>query len=252
MTPMASLAMYDWPQIRGATDRFWHAIRDRLGDGPNKLLRGDALWNDVWAHWLDPDLVLSQTCGYPYRARLHGHVTLVGTPDFGLPDCPPGFYNSVFVARTDDARSNLADFETARFAFNEPLSQSGWAAPQNHAATKGLMFTNTVQTGAHAASALAVVENRADFAALDAQSWRLIQRFDAFAGALRVIDHTKPTPGLPLICAKTRNAEVTFDAVKGAIKDLSQADRTALGLCGIVRTPAEAYLAVPNPPPPAG
>ena len=27
-----------------------------------------------------PDLVLAQTCGFPYRAKLHHHVTLTGTP----------------------------------------------------------------------------------------------------------------------------------------------------------------------------
>lgn len=248
MTFSASLPMYDWPQIRSATDRFWHAIRDRLGEGPCGLLRGDALWHDVWGHWLDPDLVLSQTCGYPYRTRLHGHVGLVGTPDYGLPGCAPGYYNSVFVTRVDEPRSGLADFATRRFAYNESLSQSGWAAPQTHAASKGMIFTNIIETGAHAASARAVADGTADIAALDAQSWRLMKAFDDFACKLKVIDQTEPTPGLPLITALRRDTKVIFDAVADAIESLSITDRSELGLKGVVRIPAEDYLAVPSPP----
>lgn len=250
MTLTASLPMYDRPEIRGATDRFWLAIREIIGEGPNGLLRGDPLWKDIWAHWRDPGLILSQTCGYPYRARLHGHVGLVGTPDFGLPGCPPGYYYSVFVVRADDPRDDLADFAQARFAYNEPLSQSGWAAPQNHTASQGFTFVNTLETGGHGASALAVAEDRADCAALDVHSWNLMQRFDAFAAKLRVIGRTDPTPGLPLITALGLDTDKIFDAVGKAIETLASQDRKDLGISGLSRIPAQAYLKVPNPAPP--
>ena len=67
--------------------------------------------DDLWSQWTSPDLVFSQTCGFPYRARLHGSVTLIGTPDFGVEDCPPGYYRSVLVARADDPRDTVAEFD---------------------------------------------------------------------------------------------------------------------------------------------
>lgn len=244
---LASLPMYDRPETAAANDRFWQAIRNRLGHGPDTLTRTGELWD----HWLSPDLLLSQTCGYPYRAKLHGQVTLIGTPDYGLPGCPPGHYCSVFVARANDHRTTPADFAEAPFAYNEPLSQSGWAAPQNHAASQGFTFTNTIQTGGHALSARAVAEGRADIAALDALTWALIQRHDPFATTLREIARTEPTPVLPYITALTRDPGPLFDAISAAIADLSPDDRDTLSLRGLVRLPADAYLAIPNPPPPA-
>ena len=95
---IAALPMYDLPPMQAANDRYWSGIRDRLrGMGvaaPQTLARG---MDDLWGVWQDPGLVLAQTCGYPFRARLHGHVTLIGTPDFAVSGCAPGYYCSVFV-----------------------------------------------------------------------------------------------------------------------------------------------------------
>ena len=243
---LASLPMYDRPEVQDANDRFWQAIRTRLGHGPQALARG----GDPWAQWEDPELLLSQTCGYPYRARLHGKVTLVGTPDYGLQDCPPGHYNSVIVARADDSRDTPVEFAQARFAFNEPLSQSGWAAPQNFARAHGFAFGDPQQTGGHYFSARAVAEGRADVAGLDALSWVMMQRYDDFTAALKVIARTPPTPALPYITAKKHAPGPVSDAIAAAITDLSEGDRATLSLRGIVAIPARDYLAVPNPPPP--
>jgi ABC-type phosphate/phosphonate transport system substrate-binding protein len=242
--------MYDRAETAGANDRFWALVAAGLHarglDAPDALTRGDAAY---WAAWRDPSLVLSQTCGFPYRAKLHDQVALVATPDYGIEDCPAGYYASVFVARADDART-LPEFRTARFAFNEGLSQSGWAAPQNHAATMGFQFPPGLETGAHRLSALAVAEGRADLAAIDALTWRMLQRWEPMAAKLREVARTAPTPGLPFIAAKGADTEAVFQALVTAVDRLSPEDRDALSLRGIVRIAAERYLAVPIPPSP--
>ncbi|WP_294607620.1 phosphate/phosphite/phosphonate ABC transporter substrate-binding protein [uncultured Roseovarius sp.] len=243
---IASLPMYDRPETAEANDRLWQGVRAELGYGPDHLIRGAAPWD----HWQSPDLLLSQTCGYPYRARLHGSVTLVGTPVLELPDCPPGHYYSVFVVRRDDPRTTPDGFADARLAYNEALSQSGWAAPQTYAMTHGFSFSNPVQTGAHRASARAVAENRADIAALDALSWQMMQRHDPFAAELRELARTKATPALPYITAPGRDPAPIFAALGAAIAGLSLTDRATLGLRGLTTIAAEAYLAQPNPAPP--
>ncbi|MEM7073480.1 MAG: PhnD/SsuA/transferrin family substrate-binding protein [Pseudomonadota bacterium] len=248
MTGLASLPMYDRPELRDAYDRFWHLVRRDLDDAPDHLTSVDDAGGTLWDLWRHPELVLSQTCGLPYRHSLHRHVTLVGTPDYGLEGCAPGYYRSVIVARQDDPRDAFSAFDGACLALNDPLSQSGWAAPAAHAQDAGIGFGGFVETGAHAGSARAVAEGRADLAALDAHSWRLMCRFDDWTQALRVIDTTAPTPGLPFVTANAQASAMLSEAIAKAIEDLQPEDRDALCLKGILCLPAARYLAQPLPP----
>jgi ABC-type phosphate/phosphonate transport system substrate-binding protein len=245
---IAALPMYDPPALQGANDRLWAGIRNGLRArgiaAPEVLTRGA---DDLWPIWTAPDLVLAQTCGFPFRARLQGCVTLIGTPDYGVEGCAPGYYRSVMVARADDPRRTLADFDGAVLAWNDALSQSGWAAPMNMAAAMGLRWRPGPRTGAHRASAQAVAAGHADIAALDAVTHRILQGIEPALSALRVVEMTPPTPGLPLIAAPGADAAATFDAVAGAIEALSAADRDVLHLRGIVRIAEADYLAVPTP-----
>lgn len=244
---IANLMMYMRPELAKAHERYWQLIRNELArsgiDAPQELSQ-DADEFDVWTA---PDLVLSQTCGMPYRLWLHDRVSLVGTPDFGLKDCPPGYYRSAIVVRADDPRDHIDAFRTARFAYNQTFSQSGYAAPYNHLKPHGFWFENRHQTHGHLFSARAVAEGEADIAALDAVSWRLIERYERFGKKLRILDWTTPTPGLPYIAGKKTNAAATFDAVATAIAALDAEDAASLGLRGLIRIPKDAYLAISNP-----
>lgn len=251
--PIAALPMYDLPAVRAATDRFWALIRDGLRSrgiaAPEALARGAA---DLWEVWTHPRLVLGQTCGLPFRARLAGRVTLVATPDYGVEGCPPGHYCSLLVVRADDPRGELGAFAGATVAVNDALSQSGWAALAEHAAAAGVAFGAVLRTGAHRASAEAVAGGRADLAALDAVTHALLARAEpALVARLRVLGRTRPTPGLPFIAAAGADRAATLAALRDALAALAPADRAALRLEGIVEIPAEAYLALaPAPPPP--
>nr|WP_254899200.1 PhnD/SsuA/transferrin family substrate-binding protein [Thalassococcus arenae] len=235
--------MYDFPELRAETDALWQAIRRDLGDAPDALDREI----DPWEAWQSPGLLLSQTCSLPFRKHLVGRVTLVASPDHALPGCAPGYYRSVLVARRDDARG-LSDLLAARIAANGTDSQSGYAALMSHATGLGLHPSVALITGSHRASARAVAEGRADLAALDAQSWRLIARHDAAATALRVADETAPSPALPYITARGRDPERLRAALSAAIAALPQSSRDALGLQGVVALPERAYTALPLPP----
>lgn len=249
---IAALGMYDRAETAAANDRLWELIRDGLRArglaAPEALTRGASAY---MAGWTAPDLVLSQTCGLPFRAVLHDRVTLVGTPDYGVEGCAPGHYRSVLVARADDPRPTVAAFGGARLAYNDALSQSGWAAPLALAARLGLRFGPLVETGAHCASMLAVAEGRADIAALDAVTWSMLAQWEPAAGAVRVVGMTEPTPGLPLIAAPGADRAALFAAVEAAIAALAPQDRATLRLRGLVAIPAEDYLALPLPPTPA-
>lgn len=247
---IANLPMYDRPETAAANDRFWSGmarlLRARGIKAPEQLDRTAGLWET----WLSPGLLLSQTCGFPYRARLHGHVTIVATPVCDLPGVPPGYYHSTLVARRTDLRRSLAEFDGARFAYNDALSQSGWAAPLAEAASAGISFGRTVATGAHRASAQAVVEGAADLAAIDSLTWRMIRRWDDFAADLKEIGTTTPTPALPWITSRIQDASLIAVALSEALAGLSDEDRDCLGLLDAIRIDPADYLAVPTPPAP--
>ncbi|RED49715.1 phosphate/phosphite/phosphonate ABC transporter substrate-binding protein [Aestuariispira insulae] len=250
MQATASLPMYVRAETVDAHNAFWaifHGIfTDMGGECPSSLIMPD----DILLHWRSPDLFLSQTCGMPYRVMLHDHVTLVGTPDYGLSGCPSGHYQSVLVVRSDDDRKTLPDFKDARFAFNEPISQSGYSAAWFHTEAEGFHFTNLIQSGAHVKSARMVAAGNADIASLDAVTWQFIQEYDAFSDQLRVLDRTIPTPGLPLITAKGNDPEPIFQAFKTALTHAPADILTKTGIRDLVPIPKNSYLEIPTPPVP--
>lgn len=246
---IACLPMYERPENADAHDRFWTSIRTNPSLARHALPEALTRNADLWETWSATDLFLSQTCGLPYRTTLHDHVTLLGTADFGVSE-KPGFYNSILVANRTDPRRTLPDFAGALLAVNDPVSQSGWAAPQAHMEALGLpLFDRVLLTGAHRASALAVAEGRAEVAAIDAITWRQIVQWDAFAEGLKVIDETGPTPGLPYIAASGTNAPETAAAMHQAIAELSAEDRARLGgIKDLIAIHPNAYLTLPDAP----
>ena len=248
---IASLMMYQHSAIDGALARYWGALREALRN--EGIAAPVSLSNaaEEFSVWRAPDLVLSQTCGMPYRLWLHSEVNLIGTPDYGLEGCPPGHYDSAFVVRADDPRRQIEDFATSRFTYNQTFSQSGYAAPYAHTTARGFWFADRRQSHGHARSAMAVAEGRADIAAIDGVTWRILARHADFAANLRVLERTAPSPGLPYIAAQGADKVGTASAVRTAISQLSDADRTLIGLQGLIDIPAEHYLAIPNPHPDA-
>lgn len=245
---IASLMMYARPELQTAHASLWDCLRsslDRRGIASPPTLAQNAPEMDVWQ---DPTLVFSQTCGMPYRTRLHDTVQLVCTPDYGLEGCKGGYYNSAIVVRADDARLSLPDYESAILAYNSGDSQSGFAAIYHHTRAEGFWFNDRVQSGGHLNSARMVAEGKADIAALDAQTWRLIRRYEPMAEHLRVLEFTEPTPALPYITGPQHNPDVVFDAVTEALFNLPSEDAAALDLRGVVRIPHADYAAVPTPP----
>lgn len=242
---IASLGMYDRAETRQSNDALWAAIRDELGFGPEELDHT----SDLWDIWTSPDLLLAQTCGLPFRSKLNKLVKLVGTPDYALPGCPAGYYNSVFLTRKGD-ETTLEHYQNRTFAYNEALSQSGWAAAQTHAGKHRFQFENLHLSGSHQNSARAVASGRADIAALDAVTWRLLRKYNAFSANLQVIETTAPTPGLPLITGTRQDARKIQAAVRTAIKRFYPIYRRVLGIQGIIHIPAADYLAIPTPPGP--
>ena len=184
----------------------------------------------------------------PYRKFLCKRVALIGTPDYGLENCPPGHYRSAIVVRADETRQTLEAFDDAVFAYSDENSQSGYAAAYWHVKPRRPWFENRLLTGQHIGSARAVAEGRADLASIDAVSWRLMCHYEPWTSSLRVLDWTASSPGLPYISRIGIDGRAMFKGINLAIADLSHDDRSRLGIRQLVRIPEPDYLAIPNPP----
>lgn len=240
---IATLPMYDRPETAAANDTLWSHIARHLPGAPAKLDRTAS----PDAAWTDPALVLSQTCGLPFSTWVRDHATYVASPDFRLPDTPAGHYHSVIITRAGDDRP-IAELLNARPIANDAQSQSGYAALWRFALSQNAQLAPLVLSGAHAHSARAVAEDHADIAAIDANSWRFISRWDSWASRLTVVARTSATPAMPYICGPAQDPEQLRNVLQKAIAALSDTEKDTLGLYGITMLSPDAYLSVPPPP----
>lgn len=210
--------MYDVPYLRKETDQFWKLIRTYLLQigiiAPKELTRN----NDIMCQWSNPNLFLSQTCGYPYRKDLSSKVHLIGSADLGL-ECKKGYYYSCLVIKSGSVfDKNSWD----SLAYNDLHSQSGWVAPVIFASRRDISINKSIPTGSHWNSAEKVANGDATIAAIDVCSWKIIQRYAPFAGKLQVVGKTDSTPGLPYITAKRDLVKPLFEAINHAAKEMNQ------------------------------
>ena len=239
--PEASFPMYDFPEARESNDRFWDVLKvnlkDKGIDAPESLTRG----RGNMKLWSSPNLLVSQTCGYPYRKLLSDKVHLIGTPDLKIDNLVPGYYYSVLVVRKE---KEVIASSGEILAFNDQFSQSGWVAPKIYARNRNIEYAGYVETDGHWCSAQVVAKGKATLSAIDVFSWELIERFASFSDELKIIDTTEPTPGLPLITAYQHFVDEIYHSVVETIDDMPAADLEFLPFKGLVQLKPRAYIEV--------
>jgi ABC-type phosphate/phosphonate transport system substrate-binding protein len=233
MSSVAFLPMYAVRGTRQHADTLWNCLRDSIRKRGIEAPEHVANFTPRLEGWLHPDLILGQTCGLPYITRLCNSVELIGTPDYGVEGCPPGFYHSTLVVSAADNRQHLSEFLGCTLAINGMDSQSGYGAIMGASAPfarRGRFFERAIHTGSHEASMLLVAKGLADIAAIDSVTWRMSRQFDPNTSGLKPIGTTEPTPGLPFIAAAGKPEAKLFDAARTGIASLPEATRRAFGL----------------------
>lgn len=247
---LASLPMYDLPELTGATDAWWTGLATAfrqagIAEVPSALCRPD----DMVALWRDPTLLFSQTCGYPLTHELKSVVQPVATPAYGAPGCHGAGYASVVVVRDGDPARDIVQLRDRICAVNAQNSQSGYNALRRliaPLAVAGRFFSDVVVSGGHAASLAAVAGRQADVAAVDCVTFALLSRCrPAAVEALRVLTTTQSVPGLPYVTRAS--VDDTFlrrlrDGLFAALADPNlAAARDDLLISGAEVLPFEAY-----------
>lgn len=231
---LASLPMYDLPELTRATDAWWsglalHMRREGMEDIPDLLVRPA----ELKAHWLSPRLLMSQTCGYPLTHELRGQVQLVALPVYACDGCyPDGFYSSAIVVPASSNIHSMADCGRRRAVFNTSDSMSGMLAlrlaASAAAASQGReegepFFARLSASGAHVRSLEALATGQADVATIDAVTFALVSRTrPELTAAVRVLGHTPRVPGLPYITSlqtPREDAERLRNALRNAMHD---------------------------------
>lgn len=231
----AAFPMYDFPSLQGAWQGLWHHIWQRLcgqSSGLNPFFgpAPELVWNPgkeaIHQLWCSPDLILSQSCGYPLRYHYHNDLEPLAAPIWQFDDVRPGFYHSLVIARCNDRREHLERFRGCIAAYNDKNSQSGFNALRALIAPLarcGCFFSGAHASGSHQNSMQLVASGKADLAAIDRASFAFIKRdHPELARKLRIITRTADVPALPFVTHKSHDRKRTRMIANALIEAISE------------------------------
>ncbi|MGG1943771.1 PhnD/SsuA/transferrin family substrate-binding protein [Trinickia sp. NRRL B-1857] len=251
---IAALPMYN---VTPRHERLWRALlADTLAafaraGGPDRVAIADEPLGELTGLWRRTDLLLSQTCGFPYRMLgLRDDVHLVATPVFDAEGCDGPNYRSAFVVSASAWQRGATALPACfglRAACNGMDSHSGMNALRHAVAAhaiEGRFFSSVLWSGSHVESLKALAGGRADIAAIDCVTLALLRDgLPDLLHDLHVIGMSACAPGLPLIASHTLG-EASLDRLRVALKQALESDphrASMLRLRGFVSLPAENY-----------
>lgn len=237
MFAKASLPMYDWPELRSATDEFWAGFAHYAGikGGLDRSGAYDAVWRDT-------AMIFSQTCGYPFTHEFAGVLNYIASPHYAAEGCYGPNYSSLIFAREP---LTLAQFRNTKPAVNTMDSMSGMLALKLVFANHDNALVEPLITGSHTASMAAVQKGQADVCAIDAVVAALARRHrpELLEGLIEIACSPR-VPSLPFV---TRNGNVVVlrEALRKAFADPTLATaRATLLLTGFTILPDDAYAVI--------
>ena len=230
--PVASMPMYDMPEVAAALDDLWagiarHFRHEGVVETPESIVHGHAL-QDLWR---DPDLWFSQCCGYDLVNGYAGKLQPLAAPHYAAHDCEGIEYASVIIVSEDCWAQDVLDMRGAVCVINGHESHSGMNALRAliaPASQDGRFFSAVKVSGTHAASLELLKNGDADVSAIDCVTHTLFQRYrPASLAGTRKLGTTYRAPGIPYV---TRSS--------------IDPDRIARMQAAILRTFADPNLAV--------
>ena len=202
--PVASMPMYDMPEVQGALNSLWaglarHLKREGLSEVPDHIQHGRNL-ADLWD---DSDLWFSQCCGYDIVRRYAGKLRPVATPHYGAPGCKGSDYASNVVVAGDCETNDVLEMFGAVCVVNGLESHSGsnalkaLVAPRNR---DGRFFSEIKISGTHVASLEMIRLGEADVAAIDCVTYALLESYrPAALAGIRKLGRTYRAPAIPYV-----------------------------------------------------
>ncbi|MBI4518521.1 MAG: phosphate/phosphite/phosphonate ABC transporter substrate-binding protein [Deltaproteobacteria bacterium] len=162
-------------------------------------------------------------------------------------------YHSLIIVRKDNPAQRFEDLEGARFAFTDPLSNTGYLYPAFRATKLGKdlqrFFASTLFSGSHERSILAVYRKLADAAAVDDLVFnQLVVPNSPYWDQLRIIE-SSPEFAIPPVVAPTSVPAELRARMRGFFLEMAQAPEgrerlAALGFEGFIAGEKEHYASI--------
>ena len=204
--------MYNLPEMQDANRAFWAILSDALAaeglsDRPAEL---EFSRPPVPAE-IGPEVLFTQTCGYPLQTIYRGQHQLLGVPTYDAPGCGDATHCAFILVRDNSSFRKLADLRGTVFALNSRHSNSGMNLPRRLLADIAggkPFFGEIVETGSHNASIEHLASGFADSASIDCLTYVFLQDYRPEAvRQLRVLAETPASPAIPFITAIDRTME---------------------------------------------
>lgn len=247
---VAELPWYDFSELQVHTDSWWSGIAKHLRlaglDGvPSSLVR-DAGYA---SRWRDPQLLLSQSCGYDVLYDAADHIVPIATPCYAAEGCEGPRYRSFVVVRTDRPWQSFQDLRGRSLAINQVSSHSGTNALRPQAAAlqrEGAFFGEVVESGSHMKSLLALHRGEVDVACIDAVVLAILRRNRPEAVTnLRAVACTNTALAPPYVTSRHASPQLRTQlraALQAAMVDPVLAEaRDALMLRDLAFVPPASY-----------
>ena len=200
--------------------------------------------------FFDEQVLMAHTCGLPLLRKWQSTHRPVCVPVFEVAGCYGANYSSWIVARSDDPRQELADFQGAVAAFSSKHSNSGMNVLRHAISRLGVRekyFKSTLETGSHYMSMRAVERKAADIAAIDAVTYAInMDQHPELQNNLKIIGQTAHSPGLPFIVKHEHpwQSETITNALNQALLAVKQNGKSIAYLTGFETINIEQYSRV--------
>lgn len=208
---------------------------------------------DLYAWWLNPDVLFTQSCGYPYITQLQDKVQLIGTPCFDLDGCESATYHSVFISHADQPWTSLAATKNARVVINQQDSNSGMnilRAEILKLITDNAPFFSSVQySDSHMNSLKMIQQKQADIASIDCVTLAYTQQYaPELCKNIHLIGRSPQTSALPFIASAQVSIALKNTLILALKNVLHQQPELAQGLMikDIIQTDSSDYLSILN------
>lgn len=209
----ASLPMYDLKPIQKSYDLLWtHFIKQfpsGMGINLSERLKRSPVPSQLWSN---PDMFLSQACGYNLTVTHPNDLKYICTPCYIAPGCKNYYYSSVFIIHKQSPIQEFSDLKNGRAVVNTSDSHSGMNVLRAKAAPfseNGAFFSSIHITGSHYQSMIEIAKKEAEVAAIDCVTFELIKRWQPeLIQQLQVLQFSELYPALPFVAGSNTSLEM--------------------------------------------
>jgi ABC-type phosphate/phosphonate transport system substrate-binding protein len=242
--------MYNLPEMRSANALFWDALHGLLAEsGLRDLPETLAFERPPVSDRIGPEVLFSQTCGYPLETIFSGQVIRLGTPSYDVPGCDGPTHCGLFVVPAGSSAEKLSDLAGGVFLLNSRHSNSGMNLPRRALAeiAQGRpYFSRVIETRSQPGNLDRISRGEGNVTSVDCVTYAFWRQCRPQAAELvRVLARTPPSPAIPFVTSvETPAATVALlrEALRRVAREPHYTEvRAGLALSDIVDVPDAAY-----------